>query len=61
MGNKQWGKFAAWWCFLPIGIALGTAAGAFFGNVGAGISIGAALGTILNLLFYYFGRNTSQR
>ncbi len=60
MENKGKDRFSGWWSFLPIGIGLGTAAGALFGNIGAGLSIGAALGTILNLLFYYYGRNTSQ-
>ena len=60
MEHKERERFAGWWSFLPIGIGLGTAAGALFGNVGAGISIGAALGTIFNLLFYYYGRNSSQ-
>jgi hypothetical protein len=41
-----------WYIYLPICISLGTGLGALLGNVGVGIVVGAALGTILNLLAY---------
>ncbi len=49
--NKM--KFTGWWAFLPIGVGLGTAAGALIGNIGLGMVFGVAIGTPLNLLFYY--------
>lgn len=51
-GNNKM-KYAGWWAFLPIGIGLGTAVGALIGNVGLGMVFGAAVGTPLNLVFYY--------
>jgi hypothetical protein len=53
MAENKKRKHEWWWAFLPIGLGLGTAAGALIGNVGLGLVIGAALGTPLNLIFYY--------
>jgi hypothetical protein len=38
----------------PICLSLGTGLGALIHNVGLGLGIGAAAGTILGLLAYYF-------
>lgn len=53
-------KYQGWWAFLPIGIGLGTAAGALLGNIGLGMVYGAALGTPLNLIFYHLHKKSIQ-
>lgn len=53
--NRSYGW---WWAFLPIGLGLGTAAGALIGNVGLGLVFGAAIGTPLNLIFFYRHKKT---
>ena len=60
MNNKERRTMSAWWVFLPAGIALGTAAGALFGNVGLGMVFGVALGTPLNLIFYYLHKKETR-
>lgn len=55
--NKQ--RYEWWWVFFPLAILLGTVAGFLCGNVGLGMILGAAVGTPLNLVFYYRYR-TSQ-
>lgn len=52
--------YKAWWVFLPIGIGLGTAAGALMENIGLGMVFGAAVGTPLNLLFFYLHKKSLQ-
>lgn len=58
MAEDRINSYSGWWAFLPIGIGLGTAAGALFGNVGLGISWGVAVGTPLNLVFYYLHKKS---
>lgn len=60
MDENKRGKYEWWWAFLPLGIGLGTAAGALIGNVGLGLVFGAALGTPLNLIFYYRYKKSLQ-
>jgi hypothetical protein len=40
-------RFAFW---MVIGIGIGTAAGAAYGNIPAGVTLGACFGTLANLL-----------
>ncbi|MGD2157560.1 MAG: hypothetical protein PVG14_05205 [Anaerolineales bacterium] len=45
----------------PVCLGIGTGIGALIHNVGVGIAIGAAIGTILNLTGYYLIKsNTDQ-
>lgn len=60
MDKKESRTMPAWYMFLPICIVLGTALGAVMGNVGVGLACGAALGTTLNLYFYYQNDKSSQ-
>ena len=59
MAEKKERSYEWWWIFFPIGILLGAVAGFIFGNISLGLILGAALGTPLNLIFYYQYR-TSQ-
>lgn len=58
MAEKKEQIYEWWWVFFPLAILLGTVAGFLFGNVGLGMILGAALGTPLNLVFYYRYRTT---
>jgi hypothetical protein len=58
MEKKKEGSYEWWWVFFPLAILLGTAAGFLFGNVGLGMILSAAVGTPLNLTFYYRYRTT---
>lgn len=60
MAENRINSYSGWWVFLPIGIGLGTAAGALLGNVGLGMSLGVAVGTPLNLAFYYLHKKSIQ-
>jgi len=41
------------WFLFPMGIGLGTGLGALLGNIGVGLTIGVAAGTIGSLMMYY--------
>lgn len=53
MNTKNHEADRSWYIFFPICISLGTGLGATLGNVGLGLALGAAVGTMLNLLVYY--------
>lgn len=61
MAEKKGQSYQWWWVFFPLAILLGTVAGFILGNVGLGMLLGAALGTPLNLIFYYRHRTATSQ
>jgi uncharacterized membrane-anchored protein len=54
MGQRTRKRENRYWFIFPICLALGTGLGALLHNVGLGLGIGAAVGTTLGLLAYYY-------
>ena len=60
MTEPNQAPYSYWWIFFPLSIFLGAVGGALLGKPGLGMGLGAALGTPLNLIFYYHHKKSRQ-